>query len=211
MLMKTIKNDRKLVLFDLDRTLFDTDHFINLLRVKLANLARKDEQVLKQLENRYQKLFGKLTFDPLHYSEFLSREFKISSSDLFRLFTDDKKLYSESLFDETIPILKFFKKNKYQAGIFSEGNIGFQKMKINYSGLFSHLIDSNIYVFENKLTLASIESLPSDAVIVDDKQGVVDQLVGHGIQSIWINRASRQKHDVAQTIFSLKELEDLLQ
>lgn len=200
----------KLILFDLDHTLFDTDRFIGLIRVRLANLAQKDEQTLSQLEDKYQRLFRKLPFDPLHYSEFLSRELKINSSELFSQFTDYKDLYSESVFGETIPALKLCKKKRNALGIFSEGNIGFQKMKINYSGLASYLNKNHIYVFENKLISSSIDSLPPNIIIVDDKLEVIDQLAEHGIKSIWVNKNSKQKHKAAQTIFSLSELEKII-
>lgn len=198
----------KTILFDLDRTLFNTDHFIELVRIRIASLAQKDEQALKQLESKYKLLFRKLTFDPLHYSEFLSHELKTNSSEIFRLFTDSK-IYSESVFDEVIPVLKFCKKRSH-IGIFSEGNVGFQKMKLSYSDLGSYVDPNHIYIFENKLVPALLENLPADIVIVDDKLRVIDQLTEHGIKSIWINRTSKQKHKIAQTIFSLSELEQII-
>lgn len=200
----------KLILFDLDHTLFNTNRFIDSVRTKIANFTQKNEQTLKQLESKYQQLFPKLPFDPLHYSEFLSRELKISSSELFSQFTVYKDLYSKSVFGETIPALKLCKKKGSTLGIFSEGNIGFQKMKINYSGLVSYLNKNYIYVFENKLIPPSIDSLPPNIIIVDDKLEVIDQLAEHGIKSIWVNRNSEQKHKMAQTIFSLSELETII-
>lgn len=199
----------KLILFDLDRTLFDTNRFIDLVRTRMANFTKKNEQIIKQLENKYQQLCSKLAFDPLHYSEFLSRELHINTSEIVKQFTDFKNIYSESVFDEAVPVLELCKKKKNRVGIFSEGNVDFQKMKINYSGLSSYVDHNHIYVFENKLALASIESLPSDIFIVDDKLKVIDQLTEHGIKSIWINRTSKQKHKTSQTIFSLNELTKL--
>lgn len=199
-----------LILFDLDNTLFNSNRFIELIRVNLAVLTGSNDIILKRLEEKYRKQSIKLSFNPLHYSEFIGREFNVTPSKLFQQFTSQKQLYIESLFTKTISILGLLRAKGFQAGIFSEGNLDFQRMKIDNSGIGSYIDANLIYLYENKLALSSIKSLPVNAIVIDDNPKVIYKLNKQGIRVIWINRFSNKKHPSVPTIFSLNELETFI-
>lgn len=199
------------ILFDIDRTLFDTKHFALLVREKLAILAKTDLNTLAQFENSYSHtLVSRSQFDPKHYCEYLSNKLHVPFLTLMQEFTQSKNFYSQSLFSDTLPVLESLKNKGTQLGIFSEGVTSFQKMKIEYSGIISFLNREYIYLFEEKLSSKNLKRIPANVLIIDNNKDVVTHLSKTTRCVIWINRESSENHPNAVTVSSLTNLVSLL-
>lgn len=199
------------VLFDIDRTLLDTRYFALLVRERLAILAKTDTNTLAQLENSYsQILASRSQFDPKRYCEYLSNKLEVPFLTLMQQFTQSVALYSQSLFPDTLPALQSLKNKGVQLGIFSEGIISFQMMKIEFSGIISFLNREHIYLFVDKTSSECLKKIPNNAVIIDNSKSVVNKLSNINRHIIWLNRKSNDSHPNAITVSSLTDLVYLL-
>jgi len=63
-----------------------------------------------------------------------------------------------------------------------------------------------IFIFEEKRSLKTLQSLPKNAVFIDDKYEVIDLLLENDLEAVWINRKSDKKHHKAPTISKLSDL-----
>lgn len=206
-----INSSTKLVLLDFDGTLFDTFHFRTIIRKNLANLAGVEIGRIDEIDNLYSQHGGHgIKFDPNLYCAFVGDVLKIAPYMLLQEFTYNKEPYVESLFPDVLTTLRSLQEKGIPLGIFSEGNINFQRLKIDYSGLSPFIHSKHIYLYENKLDNALTKYLTADAVIVDNKIDVVDELSNRGLEVIWINRLTNDVHPLSKTITSLVELDKLI-
>lgn len=195
------------ILFDIDRTIFDTNKFIELIRFDLMNLLSCDNRIAKKIEDDYLREISRESFfSPYKYSKYLSLKFNISTSVFFKKLFLKKEQYAESLFSDTLSTFNHLKMKNIALGIFSEGNLSFQKLKIESSGVSNFFSFDKIFIFNNKLSSTSLSKLPQDVLIVDDKLSVAEKLLKRGYKSVWINRNSRKRHYLIPTIFSLSDL-----
>jgi len=174
----------RIILFDIDGTLFDSKKFMNLVRVELAShLGVNENDVYKGVEDYYSYLSSNTDFNPHKLLEHLSGFFKTDEESLKSIFWDDKH-YKEALYPETIKVLKNLQK-KMDLGIFSQGFEDFQMHKLIASGILQYFNKKLYYISRKKLDNAFIKTLPNEAVVVDDRIEAVDKL---GKMAIWINR-----------------------
>lgn len=204
--------NKKIILFDIDLTLFNNNRFVEL----------KDDQIIKYVGikniEKYKRLLPKYLmtlqnqrdFSPDRFIEIVCEKFKFKDKEkLLKLTYKDKTLYNRSLFEdvrETLDILH----NKYHLGIFSEGKADFQSFKLNSLGLNKYFEKELIFIVDAKDTKEVIDRLPKDVVIVDDKERICDFLFEKNIDCIWLNRKDERKSDKYKTIHTLLELPDVL-
>lgn len=204
--------NKKIILFDIDLTLFNNNRFVEL----------KDDQIIKYVGikniEKYKRLLPKYLmtlqnqrdFSPDRFIEIVCEKFKFKDKEgLLKLTYTDKTLYNRSLFGDVRKTLDILH-DKYYLGIFSEGKVKFQSFKLNSLGLKKYFEKELIFIVEAKDTKEVIDRLPKDIVIVDDKESICDFLFENNIDCIWLNRKDERKSDKYKTIHTLLELLDVL-
>ena len=173
--MQTMKSLNKIVLFDIDHTLFNTVAFVNSVYKAHAGIISKEEfsEVMKKIK------IG-TTQEP--------KKGTIEASIVKALW--DRADSTENFYEETPGILKSISANSV-IGIFSKGDDNFQRKKIK---AVQHLFkEENIHVAKNKY-----EILPEviakyngyQIFIVDDVLEVLFQAKKNSkeLSTIWIKR-----------------------
>ena len=197
----------RIILFDIDGTLFDSRGFGMMVFPKIVKLIGKEERIIKKASQEYfSKLESGTDFQPDDFLQHLSTRFSKDLKSLKSIF-NNKNFYRKSLYEEVPKVLKRLIKN-FTLGIYSEGFIEFQKKKLIYSGIFSYFDSKFIYISRRKLKDINKDSLPKRCYIVDNSIEVVKKLA-HRYNSIWINRENKQD-SYSPTITSLDQLINLL-
>ena len=197
------------ILFDIDRTLFDTDKFVESTNKGLATLAKTTVQAVCQKKDEYiHSLAHDFLFRTQEYATHLGAFFNLLPKDILHEFLDNPEHYAHALYPDTLTTLQVLGKRSL-LGIYSEGEISFQHNKLHKTGLIHHMHPQHIHIYERKLTDDVVKKLPKGVIIVDDKLTVVEGLTTYGVQAIWINRKTKEKHATIPTVFSLSEVVDL--
>jgi len=201
---------RKIILFDWDDTLFSKIEYKKRLRSSLAKICETSEGEIFKFEEKYfDNLKRSDDFQIDNFVEIFGKKFgkKIELED----FNSDKlKIYSGALFPETISVLESLK-NNFDLGIYSQGFVNLQKVKVKSSGIENFFDEEFIFIDRNKLNSNLVEKLPNGAIIVDDKKEVVEKLKTlNRFDVIWINRNTDEKIEGVTTIKNLNELTDLI-
>jgi len=201
---------KKLILFDWDDTLFSKVEYKKRLRSNLARICETiEEEIFKFEEKYFEKLKRSDDFQIKNFVESFSEKFnkKIELKDFD---TNKLEIYSGALFPETISVLKKLR-NDFDLGIYSQGFVSLQKIKIKSSGVENFFKKEFVYIDRNKLRVDFVSKLPDGAIIVDDKREVVEKLKTlNRFHIIWINRKNDEPIKGMITIKSLDELINLV-
>lgn len=197
----------KIILFDWDNTLFSKTEYKKFLRSNLARVCEVSEEKIFGFEELY---FNNLVkSDDFKINDFVSSfEQKFNKKiDLEDYSTDKLGIYSKALFPETIEVLEKMK-NKYILGIYSQGFVNLQKIKIKYSGIEKYFNKNLIFIDRDKTHQDFVKNLPIKATVVDDKKEVIETLkeLRPDLKLIWINRKNDETIDGVKTIKNLKNL-----
>lgn len=199
------------VLLDFDKTLFNTPAWIK-TRVypQLCQTFSITNSDLDNLLEEYQRSLDKYTdFSHQTLFPFLEKKRGWRQSDLHKVFFDEKST-AESVFPDVRSTLGKLK-GDHNLGIFSEADASWQQNKIINTGLLPFLSDHLIFIFRRKETADAIAQLPLPVTIVDDNKGVIEYLLRfEDITPVWINRNSKEQHEIATTIHMLSDLTDVL-
>jgi FMN phosphatase YigB (HAD superfamily) len=203
-----------IVLFDIDRTIFDTDGMIiDLDEALLAILGYPNTESFKKVEEDYiEILMHDRYFIPEDYVKMLCVKFNFSDQKkLLDVFYDDKykHVYKDNVFPETIKVISILK-NKFDFGIFSEGTSKFQNNKFRSMDLNKYFDKDLIFIVDVKDTREVIKRIPKSAIVIDDKEKICKFLTSNGIRAIWLNKKDDRISDKFQTIHNLLELPDKL-
>ncbi|MDD4135477.1 MAG: HAD hydrolase-like protein [Candidatus Shapirobacteria bacterium] len=197
---------RKLILFDWDDTLFSKVEYKKRLRNNLAKICEvSEEEIFKFEEKFFENLKRSDDFQIKKFVESFSEKFnkKIELKDFN---SDNLKIYSGALFSETISVLEKLNDN-FDLGIYSQGFVSLQKIKIRSSGVENFFKKEFVYIDRNKLRADFVSKLPDEAIIVDDKKEVMEKLKPlNRFKIIWINRNDDEPIEGVTTIHSLEEL-----
>lgn len=204
--------NKKVILFDIDRTIFDNEKFKDLKDeqiIKLLNI-KNIEEYKNIFKNYYSSLSNTRYYDHNHFIDLVCKKYNFKDKkSILSLTYDNPELYSKSLFPDVNKTLEYLvKKNKL--GIFSEGKSDFQVFKFNALGLNKYFEKDLIFIVDAKDTKEVIDRLPKDVVIVDDKERICDFLFENNIDCVWLNRKDERKSDKYKTIHTLLELLDVL-
>lgn len=125
---------KPLILFDWDDTLFSKVEYKKRLRSNLARICEVSEEIIFEVEEKYFNNLEKT--DDFRIDTFVqSFEEKFGKKIELEDFNSDKLgIYSQALFPEAISVLDKLK-NKFNLGIYSQGFVALQKMKIKLSGV----------------------------------------------------------------------------
>lgn len=203
---------KSILFFDIDRTLFDPESFLNDFYSSLSMKFNLTDESLDEIKSLYKQV--KLEMGYFYPSLFLDKirnSFSnITSSNLHSLFWDE--LIQENLYSDTDQIIELSK--VVQIGILSKGDEKFQREKLkNFKDLIS---DENLYIFQNKIeNLQKVFDKYKDFNIyfVDDEIDVLEKAKENSnVFTILIDRKkSMKKSDkIDEIIENLYQIKDLL-
>src|SRR5258706_8190942 len=212
----------KIILFDIDSTLFNARIYLELSFDKLSErIQRADKTAFNEiLEESYEEMRHTVNFSPkalvaliigkLHFDSERAREME-------NVFWEEI-LFTSNIYSDVVKTLEILKKeNDMRLGIFSTGDLYTQQQKIKTLKRFFN--DEDIHIFPNKdIEFPRIINIYSsyNIYLVDDATKVLDEAKRQKkpISTIWIVRdplLKDQKHVHAFTPqWSIDTLEGVL-
>ena len=202
------------ILFDIDRTIFDTDGMIkDFDEGILTILGDPNITDFKKVEIDYMKSLGNdRYFVPDEYTKMLCTRFGFGNqAKLLNVFYGKKyeHIYKENVFPEAIEVMDIFK-NKFRLGVFSEGTAKFQNHKFKSMDLNKYFDKNLVFIVDAKDVKEIVIKIPKSAVVVDDKERICEFLYKNGIMPVWLNRKDERVSDKFSTIHDLLELSRML-
>lgn len=200
----------KILFLDIDRTLFDSDLFLDTFYTELRGSFGLPENT--DLNSFYQNAKNeKGYFDPEIFVKNISNSIQVDENKINEVFWDDK-LIDDCLYPDALSIKNLL--NKTTLGIFSKGDEKFQMKKIVF--LNDLLEEKNIFITSNKFeSMATLLNNYSDFEIsfVDDELDVLisEKKLKPDVNVFLIDRKGNLEDNVeVRKIKSLEELENLV-
>lgn len=200
----------KIIYFDFDRTLLDTDA----LKIEQANRISRIANITVDQVNEGMKLYieaiiDHFEFTPEGYAVFLEELYGVNPSDILKIYITDSNYIADFLFPEVLEVLKCLKERGHELGIFSAASPGHQRLKIERTGVFEYIEKHLIIIDPKKMGIDSLEKLPDEVTVIDDDCEIIRKLSKYmpRFNPIWCNRKSI---DVMQNIQTIHDLRDLL-
>lgn len=198
----------KIILFDIDRTIFDRDKFLGDFDNLLQNEFKLNDKELGEIVGIYDEI--KNDFGYFSYQAYLERIYELVPSLNKKLdyFFQQDNIEKYLFLDSEI----LFSLNDIRIGVFSKGDISFQKKKIMK---FLDILDENlVYIFHDKykkLSEVINSNSKSEIYLVDDKIDVLIRAKGinSGLVTILVDRKNEEVK--ANGIdFKLNSLSDII-
>lgn len=204
---------KKLILLDLDNTLFDTPSYRKSVFTKIGNVSLCQE-IYGEMIREYGYFF------PEAFAKIISKHLRERREEKIMSIIFDPKNFRDNLHKEVLGSLKMLSKIG-QIGIFSQGEKEFQSAKIRH---FKHLLNSNrVHIVADKKSemFTIFKNLKNyDVYFVDDMLIMlqVAKKIDTSIVTIWMKRgryAENQK-DIPgfkpdATITNLEEVIDIVE
>lgn len=209
---------KKIILFDIDYTLWHTDDFRDQVYPRLAPLTgyslSEFIDLAKELDHETKKIAG--AFHLAIWIDLLKKHsrMKVPNGVLENIF-EDQRIYSLVLEKGIGSLLQQLQKKEYEIGIFSTGEQIFQLQKIaSIKHLFQeehiHIANNKIAIMEPVLTRYSNDRL----IIVDDLPTVLSSAKQYHPTIITVLRKTKKRYELTEetrftpdyTISELKEL-----
>lgn len=203
-----------ILLFDLDRTIFDTEKMSKTFSTVILNLlGNNDLERFENTKEEYKRTLIKGSdFSPEDFVSFLCKKYNFTDKKcLLEVYYGEKykHIYEENVFTETYQILEILR-YKYFLGIYSEGTEKFQNHKFKSMNITNYFKKDLIFIVDNKDTQEVIELIPKKAIIIDDKENICEFLIKNEIKAIWLNKIDDTKSNNFETIHSLLDLPNVL-
>jgi FMN phosphatase YigB (HAD superfamily) len=205
-------NKKGIVLFDIDRTIFDSEKLGNKMNQKIKILlGGVSDDILLSVKKKY---MDSLKFDreysPENYINVICSELNFKKPELLNdVYYGKENIYEDCVFPDAYTIFEELRP-LYDLGIFSEGTKKFQNHKFASSGLKRYFDPELVFIFDNKSLPKSLNLIPNDSIIVDDKESVCEYLTKANIKAIWLNKKDDRISNNFQTIHNLLELKEKL-
>ena len=189
---------RKIILFDIDHTLFDAGLYRKLMFDIVADVVAFEnrEKLLATLEDVYfshrEKTGG--YFDIEFMLEELGRELaiEVDSAAILDAILADEESFQKSLFTETIDVMETIAKDKeIRIGVFSSGREEHQLKKLETFAHIFHKEHMHIFMFKDKEIAHVMETYRDDVVyLVDDVLKILYNAKKHhqNLITIWMKR-----------------------
>lgn len=181
----------KIVLFDIDYTLFDVGKYKKLVFSKLQDLLPEKVEIFNLAQISYEKVREQGIFTPTVFTGIFLKNISVDiDRDILTRVWTDPEILSQCIYEETFSVLENLKK-QVLIGIFSSGHEPLQRAKI---ATISHLLeDRNIHIYpikENKLEEVISEYKDKKIYLIDDFLEILQKAKGlnKNIISIWIKR-----------------------
>lgn len=189
---------KKLVLLDIDYTLFNTDKFRDITYPRLRELLEQEDTPLyhQEVKNIEKALIKKGGYEPLEFAKLLAEalELKEKSSEIEELF-HDSNLYRDCLYEEVFSFMKTLsEKENLILGIVSKGEQTFQRRKIG--PIQNYFDNANIFISTEKtdqIDIINDQFQENEIYIIDDSEiflQAIQQKI-NGIVTFLIERENR--------------------
>lgn len=189
--------NKKIVLFDIDDTLFDAEKFRQkILRqvIKTVGYKKGTDNIEKKLQDIYiasRRLTG--FFNLNLFIKDLIRELNIKTKPrILASLIFKESLFRDNLYKEAKEILNILSKKKLlRIGIFSRGYKNFQIKKIKEVENLLHKEHTHIFIFKDKKLPSIIEKYKKHKLyIVDDilKILYIAKSLNKNVYTVWIKR-----------------------
>lgn len=194
------------ILFDIDRTIFDTKTSGENATRSIGLVTGKNPDEIEKINKEYKRgLSSTSDFD----SSFFLREVANQTGTGLQKLTET--LFNQKnfvLYPEALAVLKKLFSDDYSLGTFSEGVPEWQMKKLTLTGALDYLDPSLIFIERRKLAPEAIAKIPDGVTVIDDKIEVIATLKQQrpDLELVWINRKDEEKMDGVRTIKSLTEL-----
>lgn len=205
--------NKKILLFDIDYTLFDTTKFKQLILQALLPVVTAID--FEKLDEVYYEVRKYGAFDPALFARFFEEKYTtpISENEIAELWYSPEIL-TQALYPETVSVLeKFQKEDNLTLGIFSSGNPDFQKAKI--TSIEHFFSEKYIYIAPSKNDILP-EVLQTykneDIVFIDDFIPVLQKIKRLDAEAlvIWIKRGKfAEKTEMPQGFYPDHVVENL--
>lgn len=207
---------KPLLLFDLDKTLFDTNRFVKIISTAFIDYLGTPPKKFDDLLTRYHDSLSKSTdYQPEEFFKHVINSLRLDKKpkihEKLRNLFFAKANFTRSLYPDTLPALTVLS-SRSTLGIFSEGYASYQKAKLVKSGLIDLIDPKYIIIHRRKTKPESLSLLPQNCTVVDDRLEVVTELATQTtvpLTPIWLNRKDQSKHPSARTIYSLNDLANI--
>lgn len=202
--------DKKIILFDIDKTLLNPYFILDDLTSEIKNKFDKKIDVFKIHAEYVKDLESSTDFNTKDFLKFLSEKTMVPFVELNNCFYN-QKLWEGYVYEEVKSVLNRLQ-TKFNLGIFSEGFNISQNEKLEMSKLNTFFKKDLIFISRRKLNDDFLKTIPKKVIIVDDKKEVIETLKSKrpDLELIWINRKDEEKMEGVIAIKSLRELENLI-
>ncbi len=186
-------NMKKVIYFDIDRTLVDSVMIRELTRNGMCRELNLNRETINKIIDEYvSTLDNKNDFNREEMLKHISLKTGVRY-DLLKNAHDKPKYYVDALFDDVIPTLTKLKNDGCSLGIFSEGFTDYQMDKLKLSGIYKFFDEDKIIIVRKKLREDVVEKL-GEAIVIDDWVEVIDYLKSFPkIKTIWLDRVNEVK------------------
>lgn len=195
-----MQKQNRIVLFDIDHTIFDTESYIQNLYKKLSDeLGYEDLEEFKKIANAlYANIRSRTKFLPPDFflEEILKKAKNPTNIKKLNTLFWNKDLFESSIYPDVDDAFGYLTKNKFAIGIFSTGDHSHQSVKIE--SLINHLSKEHIYISEDKFKIIKT-TLPSykdyRAYLLDDLPEILHEAKEHNknIFTVLIKRESNKR------------------
>lgn len=195
----------RIILFDIDKTVFDTRASGKKYGQKLAERCHVGEEKIKESVESYRsQLESSTDFDPDELLARIETEYGVEKGNLEQVLFDQSNFI---LFPESGAVLEKLAKTSI-LGLFSEGRQQWQKKKMELTGIARFFDPKYVIVERRKMNEESIKKIPQGSTVIDDKRVVIERLkqLRPDLNLIWINRENEEKIEGVTNIKSLKDL-----
>ena len=195
----------RIILFDIDKTVFDTKASGKKYGQKLAERCHVGEEKIKESVESYRsQLESSTDFDPDELLARIETEYGVEKGNLEQVLFDQSNFI---LFPESGAVLEKLAKTSI-LGLFSEGRQQWQKKKMELTGIARFFDPRYVIVERRKMNEESIKKIPQGSTVIDDKKVVIERLkqLRPDLHLVWINRESEEKIEGVTNIKSLKDL-----
>ena len=139
-------------------------------------------------------------------------DYTLLDTDKFRVNIDENMdNLRDFLYPDALAFLKYAEKFGTPT-LFSEGELDFQKTKIEMTGL-TGIFGNNIKLYPSYQKLFDLEKMhnPTEVIVVDDKPDIIDQAISLGMKTIRINRGKYKDMPTKLTpLYKVNDLEEII-
>ncbi|HUQ84738.1 MAG TPA: HAD hydrolase-like protein [Candidatus Limnocylindrales bacterium] len=186
----------KIILFDIDNTIFNTVLYREKLFNNLATQLDFDSKIFSQIAKEEYALLRKKAhyLDPDSFlNSIIARSEKATNLEELQSVFWDKKLYESCVYPDVKKTFSYLIETDIQIGIFSTGHSTHQNTKIE--SLKEYLSDNHIYISPNKIKIIKdtfTVYLNKKTYIIDDFPDILHEVKKHHINvfTIWIKRSN---------------------
>ncbi len=156
------------IVLDLDYTLLDTGRFKEALASVFAECGIKKERFLHTYRQTAESDPSAYDYDLIRHVNILAEELKCTPEDLYKSVDEVLSNTTDYLYPGAKRFVEQLRKLGFKVILLTLGNVGWQKVKVEHSGL-SELFDETVLTRSNKeMALARFADEPRPVVVVND-------------------------------------------